>query len=385
MKTIQTDLSSYTISLRRYFHQHPELSLMETNTCKKIEEELTKLGIPHQRIHNTGIVADIDNGIGKTVLLRADIDALPLNENSNCTYCSQNPGVMHACGHDTHIAMLLGAARLIMASRDQFTGKIRLVFEPAEETGQASAAMIETGLLDHVDTVFSLHVEPSIPSGRFAVQAGPIMAGVDDFKITVHSKGGHGAYPHLGSDAIVVASHLIINLQEFVSREMPPLEPVVLTVGTLTAGTKINLLANEATLTGNIRFFNRALSHSFPEIIERIATHTAQMFKSTAILDYTPSLFPVENDPLYTDLAIQAATSLFGTDHRDTLVVSTASDDFSRYVAKCPGVYLFLGSSDGTPSTSYPLHNEHFNIDESVLEKGSQLYFEYAKRSLQVE
>ncbi len=378
MTTECSNLSNYVLMLRRYFHQYPELSLKETNTCKKIATELSALQIPYRIVHQTGIVAEIKNGPGKTVLLRADIDALPITEQTHCAYTSKNKGIMHACGHDSHIAMLLGAAKIIMDSREKFSGTIRLVFQPAEETGQASASMIAEGLLDNVDTVFSLHVEPSIPSGYFSLQAGPIMAGVDDFKIQIQSMGGHGAYPHLGSDAVLAISHLVVNLQEFVSREMPPLEPVVLTVGTLHAGTKTNILANDATLTGNIRFFNPKLSHSFSDILNRIATHTADMFKSTATLTYTPSLLPVENDSYCTQIALSATELLFGVNHRVPLEVSTASDDFSRYASKCPGVYLFLGSSDGTCSTSYPLHNEHFNIDESILVKGSQLYAAYA-------
>ena len=395
-------LSDYIISIRRRIHKCPELSGQEFQTQRLIRDELEKMGIPHRTLHETDVLAEItglqtspaeltgsrpntvefrDYETGnhaKTVLLRADMDALPLTEKSDSSYTSQFPGVMHACGHDSHTAMLLGAARLLQDSRDLFSGTVRLMFQPAEETGKETRTLIDHGMLDRVDTVFALHVEPDLPSGNICILPGPCMAGVDDFSIRLTSPGGHGATPHLGSDTLLAGAHLAINLQQIISREIDPQKPAVLTIGVFQAGTKVNLLAQEAVLSGNIRFFDKELSDYFKESLTRYSAHTASMFRCSFEVTYTPSLLPTVNDAACCGTAKRAALTVWGKDNLVERPASMTSEDFSLYLEAVPGVMVFLGTSDGTRKTSWPLHHECFDLDESALLNGSRLYAAYA-------
>lgn len=378
-KWVSNELNNYVIKLRRHFHQYPELSSQEYETTKVIQRELNKMGIENNVFFKTGVVAEIKgHRSGRTVALRADIDALPVIEKNTSPYCSKNIGLMHACGHDSHTAMLLGAAKILKSLESELEGNIRLIFQPAEETGEATVNLKELNVLDRADSILSLHVAPDLPTGKVSIEPGPRMAGVDDFTIKVISSGGHGATPHLGTDAVLTAAHLVVNLQEVVSREMDPFDPVVLTVGKLISGVKANILAKEAEITGNIRFFRPELREQFPSILERIASHTAKMFRSQAKVIYTPSLSPVINDPAITDLVIQAVKNITTEDVFCHKAAATTSEDFSRYLEIIPGALVFLGTSDGTPDTSQPLHHEFFEIDESALSMGVSIYVQYA-------
>ena len=385
-------LSDYIIGIRRTLHKHPELSGQEFQTQQLIRNELDKLGIPHRTLHKTDILAEIaglqtrpeENAAlppekySKTVLLRADLDALPITENSDAPYVSQSPGVMHACGHDSHTAMLLGAAKLLWDSRDHFSGTVRLMFQPAEETGRETRTLIDRGMLDGVDTVFAIHVAPDLPTGKICILPGPCMAGVDDFSIRLTSPGGHGATPHLGSDTLLAGAHLAVNLQQIVSREIDPQKPAVLTIGIFQAGTKVNLLAQEAVLSGNIRFFDKELSGYFKEALTRYSEHTAAMYRCSSEVTYTPSLLPTVNDAACCGTAKNAAMTVWGEDNLIKRPASMTSEDFSRYLEAVPGVMVFLGTSDGTQKTSWPLHHECFDLDESALLNGCRLYAAYA-------
>lgn len=385
-RNLDTSLSSYLIRLRRHLHQNPELSGEEIQTSRFIKEELDQLHIPWSSMGETDVEAHITGDIcrqnsscsAKTVLLRADMDALPVSEQSQVQYASCKSGVMHACGHDAHTAMLLGAAKLLSDNADRLKGNVRLVFQPAEETGGATRSLIKNGLLDGADSAFALHVAPDLPTGKISITKGACMAGVDDFTISISGTGGHGAAPHLGTDALLAGAHLAVSLQEIVSREMNPLDPVVVTIGTFHAGTKVNILAKEAILSGNIRFFNKELRDSFPIALKRYADHTAAMFRCTASTRYTPSLLPVVNHPDCCSIAIDAAKKVWGSNNLIEKSPCTTSEDFSRYLDILPGVMAFLGTSDGTGHTSYPLHHECFDLDENALENGSRLYAQYA-------
>lgn len=375
-------LSGYIVRIRRIIHKQPELSGIEFLTQTLVKKELEQLQIPYHTLHETDVIAEITgtrtNGLNQTVLLRADMDALPLTEKTNTEYASECPGVMHACGHDSHTAMLLGAAKLLSECRDIFSGTIRLVFQPAEETGGETQKLIEKGMLDGVNTVFAIHVAPDIPSGKISILPGPCMAGVDDFSIRIIGTGSHGATPQLGSDALLTGAHLAVNLQQVISREIDPQEPAVLTIGIFQSGTKINLLAQEAVLSGNIRFFKKELSGYFCEALTRYSNHTAAMFRCSSSVTYTPSLLPTVNTPGCCNIAKTAALAVWGKDNLMERPASMASEDFSRYLNTVPGVMVFLGTNDGTKRTSWPLHHECFDLDESVLVNGSRLYVNYA-------
>lgn len=373
-------LSAYIIEMRRKFHKFPELSSQEFVTSNIIRQELDKMNISHISLGDTDVVAVIHGlkNTGKSVLLRADIDALPVKEENNISYRSENNGIMHACGHDAHAAMLLGAAKLLQKKRQDFSGVIKLFFQPAEETGGETKSLIQKGLLDNIDACFAIHVDPTLKTGTVNISPGPRMAGVDDFTIRLTGPGGHGAMPHLGTDALLAGSHLAVNLQQIVSREIDPLEPVVVTIGTFHSGTKRNVLAQEAILEGNIRFFNKELSRIFPKLLKRHSYYTAELFGCQSEVNYMPSLLPTVNNSDICTLALKTAEKIWGNSKCVEKSPSPTSEDFSRYLDKIPGVLCFLGTSDGTAETSYPLHHQCFNLDESALEKGSQMYADFA-------
>ena len=366
------------ISWRRELHQNPELSLQEVATTARIRDWLQSGGLtllPYDL--KTGLVAEVGSG-DKVIALRADIDALPIEEATGLPYRSQNQGVMHACGHDIHTSVMLGAALLLKEREAELPGRVRILFQPAEETGRETRTLIDRGMLDGVDTVFAIHVAPDLPTGKICILPGPCMAGVDDFSIRLTSPGGHGATPHLGSDTLLAGAHLAVNLQQIVSREIDPQKPAVLTIGIFQAGTKVNLLAQEAVLSGNIRFFDKELSGYFKEALTRYSEHTAAMYRCSSEVTYTPSLLPTVNDAACCGTAKNAAMTVWGEDNLIKRPASMTSEDFSRYLEAVPGAMVFLGTSDGTQKTSWPLHHECFDLDESALLNGCRLYAAYA-------
>ncbi|GMQ55635.1 M20 family metallopeptidase [Vallitalea sediminicola] len=378
MSDLSFELGRYVTELRRYFHQHPELSLNEFNTSRRIIQELESMGVPYYTVCKTGVIATIKGKQGKTVALRADMDALPIEEKNDVDYRSETHGIMHACGHDAHTAMLLGAVKILNEKKVDINGCIKVIFQPAEETGEATEEIIASGILDKVDSIFAMHVVTDLPTGKISIESGPRMAGVDDFTITITGSGGHGALPHLGTDALLVGANLVVNIQEIVSREINPLDSVVITIGTFNSGVKANILASEAILSGNLRYFNSEIKDYFKEALFRISTHTTQMYNTTVNINYAKSLLPVINDIYCSKIAEKAVLKIAGEQGLSIKPKMTASEDFSRYLEKVPGVFAFLGVCDGTSKTSYPLHHESFQIDEKALELGSKLYAQYA-------
>lgn len=373
------------ISWRRDFHRFPELSGEEHRTAAKIEEILSGFGLQPRRwgASGTGVTCDIEGGGagGGIVLLRADMDALPVEEKSGVAFASEHPGCMHACGHDAHTAMLLAAGRVLQRNRDQFGGRVRLVFQPAEETQTGTLDLDEFGITEGCTSAFSMHVMTSLPTGRISIDPGPRMAGQLPFKITVTAAGGHGGMPHLGGDAVLAAARIVDTLQSVVSREVSPFEPAVLSIGTIQGGEQYNILASEVELSGACRYFSEAVRMQLAEGIERIAAQTAAANRAGARVELQRSLPAVVNDESKTRLA-QAAIRALDPDALVTHPAVSVSEDFSRYLERVPGCHAFLGVSDGSAELSRPLHDSAFLVDENALPLGAEAYVAIALTNL---
>lgn len=377
------ELNDSIIASRRYLHQHAELSFKEHETTAYLVSELTKLGIPVTTFEDyTGCIATIQGGKPgtKTVLLRADIDALPIQENSGVSFESLHPGVMHACGHDCHAAMLLGAAKLLWEMRGELAGTVKLLFQAAEEVFIGSHYYVDKGYLSDVDAAMGLHVWPSIPSGTLAVLDGPLMASCDNFKITVHGVSAHGSAPNLGRDAIVAASAIISNLQTIVSRVSDPLQSLVVTVGTVRAGTQFNIITDTAIMEGTVRTHSPEGRDMVEETMRRIVDHTAASMGCTAELEYRYLEPPVCNQDLkLNEIARGAARKLYGEEVLRTPVKAMGSEDFSYIMEKIPSsLFAFLGCYDEENGCIHPVHNEKFKINEEILHIGSAEYAQFA-------
>lgn len=369
----------YVRDLRRYFHKYPETSWNEVNTSKKIKIELDKLGIPYKNIANTGVIAEINGEYpGKCVLLRADMDALSVVEKNQCQYTSVNEGIMHACGHDGHIAMLIAAAKVLNDLKSKVHGSIKLLFQPAEEVAEGAKACIEEGILERVNGVFAIHLWSDIPCGKISVEEGPRMSSADIFKIKLYGKGGHGAMPHQTVDTVVAASALVMNLQTLISREVNPRESAVVTVGKLIAGSRFNVIAAEATLEGTTRTFNEEIRAQFPEIINRIVENTANTFRAKGELEYKLATPVTINDSNCSKIAEQSVRKILGEEGLTKLDKLTVTEDFGFILQKVPGVLAFVGVRNDKKGINYPQHHERYDIDEEALEIGTALYVQYA-------
>lgn len=371
----------YIISLRRDFHAHPEISLKEYRTAQRIEEELDKLGIPHQRSGETGVYAEIKGeqpGTG-VIALRADIDALAITETHEVPYKSQTPGVMHACGHDSHAAALLGAAKLLAAEKANFGGTVRLIFQPAEEIGKGAKEFIRDGHLDGVQRVFGLHAASDLPVGTIGVTAGSNNAAVDGFKIIVHGVNAHVSTPQLGADALYVASQIVVAAQALTTRRHVPTEPMVIGIGTLNAGTAYNIVAGHAELEGTTRTLTPETRAAVREQIDALAKQTAALYGATADVEWT-DITPALINPADFSADVQAqARKLEGVNVITNRPVSLGGDNFAEYQQKVPGVYAYLGTRDPeNPNTALAHHNDGFDLGEKALPYGTALYAQVA-------
>ena len=387
LQELMAKYGDYQVKMRRHFHQHPEISCHEYETSKRVQEELTAAGIPWKQIGlETGVVAEIKgNHPGKTFMLRGDMDALEVLEKTGCDFASQNEGVMHACGHDCHTSMLLTAALMLNEMKDQIHGTVRLFFQPAEECAKGAKAMIAGGALDGVDACFGMHVWSDIPAGKVSLEVGPRMASGDLFKIHVKAKDGHGAQPHLCVDAVVVGAAIVQNLQTIVSRETPPTETAVVSVGIFNAGTRFNVIAGTAYLEGTTRCFNPEIRAKFPEQITRIASETAKTFGAEAEVEYLPQVPPTINDARINGIALEAAESIFGKDCEAGYGCTMGGEDFSYFTERVPGAMAFLGVRNEALDAVYPQHSNFYIVDESVLIKGAALYVQTALNFLNAE
>lgn len=380
IRDIGKQYGDYVVRLRREFHAMPELSHREYETGARVLRELAALGIEGRRAADTGVLAEIrgGGGAGRCVALRADMDALPVTECTGVSYASRTPGVMHACGHDCHIAMLLGAAAMLQAARQTFPGTVRLIFEPAEEPAQGAAQMIEAGAMTDVDTVFGLHVWDDVPAGKISAEAGPRMASADFFTIDITGKSCHGSRPDQGVDAVTAGAALVNGFQTLVSREISPLEPAVITVGEFKAGEADNVVAGHAFLSGTTRAFCDPVRDSLPDRMERVVRGVAEAFRAEIRLHYRRGSPPVINDPVCAARAARAVERVLGPDVLCHMERTTAGEDFSEYLRLAPGCFAFVGTHSEALGTVYPNHSCRYAVDESVLPGGAMTAAQYA-------
>ncbi len=371
--------ADYTIEMRRYFHKYPELGLQEENTAKKIREELTKMGIPFVTMANYGTVAIIGGKKpGKCVLLRADMDALAVQEENDVEYASTKPGIMHACGHDSHSAMLLGCAKILKDMEDEINGTVRLCFQLSEENGQGAKLMIKEGLLDGVDACFALHVWANVDSGYVAVAPGPVMASANLFEVQIKGKGSHGSAPHQGIDALTTGCAVVGELQKIVSREIDPQEAAVLTIGSFQSGTGWNIIADSAKLVGTTRCFSKEVNAMLPQAMERVIKNVCEAHRCEGKLIYTPIVDPTINDEKLAILAQGSVAKIFGEGKIQAMKPTTGGEDFSEMMRDIPGVIGMVGVRNPEIDGVYANHHGKFKVDEAQMVKGAGLYAQMA-------
>ena len=366
------------VSTRRDIHQHPELAFDEHRTSKLVAERLESFGIEIQTgVGKTGVVGTLKGkNDGKTIAFRADMDALPIQETSDISYKSKNDGIMHACGHDGHTAMLLGTAEALSKQADKLNGTLKFFFQPAEEGQGGARFMIDDGALEGVDEVYGIHLWNYQKYGTIGVKSGPIMAAADIFEITVHGKGGHGAAPQGTKDAVLIAAHLIQTLQTIVSRNTNPIESTVVTVGQINGGYNFNIIADKVTLRGTTRAYTEDNRQLIKKRMKEIIAGTEKTFGTKIELDYEDGYPPTVNDPTAADNLLNAAQKIVG-DGAGNPYLSMGAEDFSYFLQKVPGCYFLVGSApkDREP-LSVPHHCSHFDIDERALLIGSSVYLQ---------
>lgn len=375
-------LKNYLIETRREFHQNPELSLKEFRTATRIEEELTKFGIKHSRVGETGVLGILkgDKPSDKVLLLRADIDALPINEVGAVEYISKNPGVMHACGHDAHTTCLLAAAKILSEKKSEIAGEVRFVFQPAEEIGKGTQPFIEANVLEGVDRVFGLHCAPDLPLGTVGLTPKLNNAAVDHFTISVKGVSSHVSLPHKGVDALYVASEIVVAVQALRTRLNSPLEPMIIGIGKFNAGTTYNALAANAVLEGTTRTISKESRAKIKTEINRCVKNIAEIYGATATVEWEGFTGPVINDPEVCEEVAVLVDETFGKGHvvKDR-EVSLGGDNFADFIEEKKGAYAYLGTSSNTkPCTKLPLHSDSFDLDEEAMLKGTWLHVAYA-------
>jgi amidohydrolase len=371
------------VAWRRHLHRHPELSFHERETSAFVAETLAGLGdaLEVERPVERAVVARLRTGRpGPVVALRADIDALPIEEQSGVEFASENPGVMHACGHDGHTAMLLGAARVLAGARDRLPGgELRFLFQPAEETAPGGARdLVAAGVMDGVDLVYGCHLWTPLEVGRVAAMPGAFMAAADFFSLAITGRGGHGGLPHLADDVVAIGAQVVTNLQHIVSRRVDPLDRAVVSVGAFRAGDAPNVLPDRAELAGTVRSFDPAVRAQLPVLMEEVVRGVTSAHGAGYEFDYTFGYEPVVNDEAATAL-VRAAIP---PEARADLAPIMGGDDFSAYLAEVPGCYAFIGAGSADAGATYPHHHPRFRIDERALATGVRLHVDVALRAL---
>ena len=382
MPTLQDEIAEWEpelIATRRDFHMHPELGLEEVRTSGIVAERLRALGFDDVRtgIAVTGVKAVLHGGKpGRTIMLRADMDALPIEEENAVEYRSRTAGTMHACGHDAHTAILLSAARILIRHRDEIPGAIVFCFQPAEEGRGGARKMIAEGVMEdpQVDAAIGLHVIQEMPLGTVNVMPGPMMAGGDVFSVTIQGKGGHAAMPHTTVDALMVAVEIVGALQTLVSREVEPVSPAVVTTATLHAGgTASNIIADTATFSGTTRWFDLATGEYLAERLPALVQGIAESMRATAEVTMTRIVPPTANEPQMAELVRDVATEVVGADKVLSGPRTMGGEDFSEFTHHVPSCFFWIGSRDEASSKVWGHHHPRFDIDERCLAIGVEM------------
>lgn len=368
------------IEIRRKLHSEPELSWEEVKTSQFVFEYLTDLGIECRKTEPTGVIGNLKGGKdGKTVALRADMDALSVEElNVDLPYKSKEAGKMHACGHDAHTAMLLAAAKALVAVKDEIPGTVRFIFQPAEEVATGAKAMVEQGAVEAVDEVFGIHIWSQSPSGTVACNPGPSFASADIFKVHFKGQGGHGAIPEDCIDAAVIASSFVMNVQSVVSRTIDPQQPAVVTIGKMIVGTRFNIIAENAEIEGTVRCFDAATRDHIEKQLEVYAANTAAIYGGTATVEYIRGTQAVINGEESAALVQQVASEAFGEESIYNEKPTMGGEDFSFYLDEVPGSFALVGSGNTEKDTEWAHHHGKFNIDEDAMATGAELYAQFA-------
>ena len=391
------------IEWRRHLHAHPELSTHEAATSAYLRSKLDEWGIGYRAVEGprpadiagersgfigTGVIAtirgeapgayDADGNPASRIALRADIDALSVVERTGFEYASQNEGVMHACGHDCHMAMMLGAVQVLNRLRGSLRGEVRVLFQPAEENSIGARDLIAAGALDGVDAIYGAHIGSEVDAGRFSCEAGPRMAYSDWFRIDIEGVSAHGSMPHKGVDAIVVAAEIIDALQVLVSRSTSPFEPAAITVGEIHGGTARNVIAGSAYLTGTLRTWHEGMRENMIDSIERVAGKVSHAFGAGITFEYEPGNPAVVNDPACAEAARKAVVKVLGEEAIGSYEGTLAGEDFAEYLQLVPGVFVFVGTRNPAIGAEHPQHSCYYTVDESVLVKGTMVAVQWA-------
>ncbi len=375
IEALRKDIDKLTpqlVAWRRDFHRHPEIAFEERRTSSVLREFMEGIGITVESFAETGLrgVLGGQSG-GGTVALRADMDALPLKEEGDKEYISENPEATHACAHDGHMAVLMGVAQLLAQRRDQFKGTVVLLFQPSEERIPGGAKkMIEEGAFEGIDAVFGLHFWQPLPTGKVGAVKGAMMAQPDQFSIRVKGKGGHGSMPHTTVDPILVASHLVVNIQSIVSRNVDPLKPIVVSFGTIKGGTIYNIIPSEVELTGTVRTFDPTLQTLAERRLREITEETGKTFGASAEVEYEKGYPPLINDGAMVDFVLETAQKVLGKESVVEIDPVMGGEDFAYFLQKAPGTFLFFGMGD---DMEFPHHHPAFDMDEKALPQATLL------------
>lgn len=383
-KELAEQTEEYIIEQRRYFHAHPELSWQEFNTTKALAARIEEMGLEPHFFKNcqglwTEVKGEAAGANAKTVALRADIDALPVEEHTGLPFASENKGIMHACGHDCHMSMLLGGVKMLLARKAELKGTVKILFQPAEESGEGANRVIAEGFLDGVDAIYGAHIWGDFDAPYINVEPGPRMASCDIFEIDVEGLSAHGSAPHQGIDAIVASAAMINQIQTLVSRKNDPLNPLVVTIGKIEGGQRFNIIANHVHMDGTVRTLSAETRNKVEGWIDQIVQSVATAHGATAKLTYhyTPPAVINEHEDLNI-IAKNALEKMYGPEGGHHLEKMMGAEDYAFFMEKVPGIFGFVGGRNAAIGCTELNHNDKFTVDESVLKRGAAMYAQFA-------